>query len=123
MPWGTIQTQNLSGIDESNPQPGNTISLSPGELAHISVEKTDGGIISRLVVRVQARPDATSPWGFVHVPGVMGPAGIILRHDDDPVSFVVTGLFQFRIHLQGEDDTDVQTATVEHKLDGVNLSP
>lgn len=117
-----MDSSDLTGIDKSNPQTSTAVNLASGELAHVSVEKTDAGTRSRLVVRIQGRVDATEPWAFVYVPGV-GVAGITLRHDDDPAAFAVTGLFQFRIHLQGTDDGDTQTATVAWKLDGVDLAP
>ena len=120
MAWGsdTASTQLTSITTEQffsqTPQ------LNPGELAHCQVTvdfpttPTDNAIIS-----VYTTLDDTSE-NWDDVPWMQ----FTLLNDTDPnsVSFLVQGVYKFRVGVQRDGSTDTLTsADMSHRVDGVTL--
>lgn len=123
MAWGTVQGGDVVGITKATPQVTAVQALAPGELAHVTVGKTDAGVQTKLLVFAQGRIDAAESWGFLAIPGMPGSQPLEILPGGDPVSFALSGLFEFRLFLVAEDDVETLTARAVWKVDGVDLAP
>ena len=113
MPWG--DKTSLSR-DETEQTP--KIALLPGEKAHVQCDVTN--ITDRARIEVLSTLsdtddsyDVTPLFEFRVEPG------------DDPVSFIVFGVFAFAVAIENDETSPSETVTVTvvHRTDTVDLAP
>ena len=121
MGWGA-KTNIVSDTGVTNTEEYSTaVTLNPGEVAHVEVEannedpsvSTDG-----LVVSVYGTLDDTSEnWDDTPF------CSFVIDSATDPnkVSFIVSGVYKFRIGYASEGTTNLFSVEVDYRKDGVNL--
>jgi len=119
MAWGS-KTQIINSASVTDTESYSTaVSLNPGELAHVQVEgDPPGGPSDNLLVRVYGTLDASSEvWDTTPV------YEFSIDKDTDPnnASFIVSGLYKFRLGVLVDGATDTWTVDAYYRVDGVNL--
>ncbi len=120
MAWGSKQSATqVTAITTTEKFFDVTPTLNPGELHHVEIE---------------ANPPATPTDSLkVSVYGTLDPSSenwddtprrsFIIDKDIDPnkVSFVITGLYKYRIGVVVDGSTDTYVADMSYRADGVSL--
>ncbi len=96
-----------------------TVTLNPGELAHIQIVGNSGGTTDSLVISVYASLDSdmTNP---DTVPIFSFTLDCTDGNDND-VSFIVSGVYAFNIGYVRDGSTDTIVTDAWVRKDGVNL--
>lgn len=97
----------------------NKVSLDPGEVAHIQVVGNSNGTTDSLVISVYATLDDGSE-NYDTVPVFSFILDCTDGNDND-VSFIISGLYAFRIGFVRDGSTDTITTNAWERKDGVNL--
>ena len=113
MGWG--DPQGPEAVDQT--EQTSRIGLLPGEKAHVQVDVTNDTDRARIEVRATLSAtddtyDVTPLFEFRVEPG------------DDPVSFIVFGVFAFAVFIENDEASPTQTVTTNTswRLDTVDLT-
>ncbi len=113
MPWSGDTTEAVDETEQTS-----RIPLNPGEKAHVQVDVTNTTDRARVEVLATLSDtddtyDVTPIFEFRVEPG------------DDPISFIVFGIFAFVVAIENDEDSSSQTVETDitWRTDGVNLSP
>lgn len=126
MAWGSkttlgSQTAINDTVEEFLPSAGGGIALNPGEsaLVQLEVDNESGTVTNGVIVAIYTTlDDATEDWDehafmeFEVVPDTVSA---------EDISFVVAGVYKFRIGLLAAAVTDDYTVGGNYRLDGISL--
>lgn len=121
MAWGskTNSTQ-LTSITNTEQFFSQTPTLNPGEVAHVQVDVDFvGSPTDNMIISVYTTLDDSSE-NWDDTPFMI----FELDNDTDPnaVSFLVHGVYKFRVGVKASGATDTHTsADMSHRVDGVSL--
>ncbi len=120
MTWGadTASTQ-LTSVSDTEQFFTQTPQLNPGEQAHVEVEANPPSTpTDELIVSVYGTlDDSTESWDEVPILTFR----IANTPDPNKASFIVSGVFKFRVGVASSGSTDVWTVDMNHRVDGVSL--
>lgn len=119
MAWGSKDTATQLTTVSTEQFFDDTPTLTPGELAHVQIVGNSSGTTDNLIIAVYTTlDDSTENWDTVPF--------LELELDctdgaDNDVSFLVAGVYRFRVGVRRSGSTDTFTADMAHRLDGVAL--
>ena len=118
MAWGS-KTQIATSLSVAGTELySSSVTLNPGETVHVQVDGNTNGTTDDLIVSVYGTLDAsTENWDDTPM------FKFSIDKDTDPhaVSFVVTGVYKFRIGFVRDGSTDTWTTDAYYRSDGVSL--
>lgn len=119
MAWGS-KTQIASSLSiVGTEQFSSAVSLNPGESAQVQVISNSGGTTDSLVVSVYATLDtATEVWDEVPITQFFLDC---TSGNDTEVSFIVSGVFRFRVGFIRSGSTDTLTTNAYYRSDGISV--
>lgn len=126
MAWGSktslgSQTAINNTVEEFLPSAGGGVTLNPGETCHVQlgIDNESGSVTDAVRIRLYTTLDATSEdWdevpfmAFTHLPTAV---------TERDYSFLVQGIYKFRIGILSAGATDVYTVGGDYRLNGVSL--
>jgi len=119
MGWGTKETIGSAQAVAGTELFTSLVTLNPGELAHVQVVADSSGTTDDLTIAVYgtldsdgATMDAWPLFSFILDCGSGNP---------EEVSFVVSGIYGFKVGLVRTGSTDTITTSTYCRKDGVNL--
>lgn len=118
MAWSSYDSEEVDETSPGSGKAGQTITLNPGEKAHVVVERDDGTPrTDDWIIQVQEAVDPTSgDWAE-------DPPARTYRNKVSQLfrSFVITGPYAFRVYIESEGSTDSIETLIKWRLDGVSL--
>jgi hypothetical protein len=122
MAWASKQSwtiENSGNVDGTERFTTTSLGLNPGESCHIQVVGNSGGTTDSLIISVYATLDDSSE-NYDTVPVFQFLLDCTDGNDND-VSFVVSGLYRFRIGFVRDGSTDTIATTCNYRLDGISV--
>ena len=119
MAWGN-KTQIMSAAAVAGTELfSSVVTLNPGETAHIQLIGNSGGTTDNLVIAVYGTLDASGQnWDTVAVFKIELDC---TDGNDNDISFIVSGLYSFRLGCVRSGSTDTIATNAYYRKDGVSL--
>ena len=119
MAWGSKTQIATSSSADSTEIFSGAVTLNPGELAHVEVEANPPATpVDNLLVRVYGTLDAaTENWDDTPIYEFAVDSSI----DPNKASFIVSGLYKFRLGLIVDGTTNTIVVDAWYRKDGVSL--
>ena len=119
MAWGSkTQIENAASVAGTELF-SDKVSLNPGELSHVQVVGNSNGTTDNLVISVYSTLDASTE-NYDTAPLYQFILDCSDGNDND-VSFIVSGVYAFRLGFVRDGSTDTITTNAWSRLDGVSL--
>jgi len=119
MAWGSkTQIENAASVTGTELF-SDAVSLNPGESAHVQIVANSGGTTDSLTVSVYSTLDASSEvWDEVPVTQFLLDC---TSGNDTEVSFLVSGVYKFKVGYVRSGSTDTITVNAYVRVDGISL--
>lgn len=126
MAWGSdtslgSQTAIDNSTEEYLPSAGGGVTLNPGETCHVQlgIDNESGSVTDAVEIRVYTTLDATSEDWDEHAWQTFSVTPTAITEED--YSFLVSGVYKFRIGLLSAGATDTYTVNGNYRLNGISI--